>query len=307
MTDERLLVRCPAKINLRLEVAGRRPDGYHEIRTLFQALELEDVLDIAPAEGLSLTTDDPALSPGEDNLVMRAARALAAAAGVTRPGARIRLLKAIPAGGGLGGGSSDAAGALAGLSRLWGVRTSREELAALAATLGADVPFFLSGGTAYGGGRGDRIVPLPPLAPTRVLLGVPPYGIPTAEVYGRLRGFAPLTPQEGGVTVPALFHKLVAQKDFGLVANDLESVVLAGWPELGAFRGALVASGARAAAVSGSGSTVFAVYDGEAPSRREWESLIGRFPGFRFVETRTAPHGVRIEASSGDGAQERRG
>jgi 4-diphosphocytidyl-2-C-methyl-D-erythritol kinase len=307
VSGETVLVRCPAKINLRLEVLGRRPDGYHELRTLFQAIDLEDHLEIGPAEGLILATDDPRLPVGEENLVMRAARALAAAFDVGKPGARMRLRKAIPLEGGLGGGSSDAAGALAGLSRVWGISASPEVLAALAATLGSDVPFFLSGGTAYGGGRGERIVPLPSLAPTSVLLGIPPYGVSTAEVYGRLGGLVPLTPQEGGVTVPALFHKLVAEKDFGLVANDLERAVLAGWPELASFREALVATGARAAAVSGSGSTVFGLYDGAAPSGRKWEALEGRFPGWKFVATRTVPHGVRVEASRGGGAQERRG
>lgn len=307
MTAERVVARCPAKINLRLEVLGRRPDRYHELRTVFQAVDLEDVLEIEPAEDLSLAVDDPSLSPGEDNLTMRAARALARAFGVERPGARMRLRKEIPQGGGLGGGSSDAAGALAGLSRIWRLGASREALAEVGATLGADVPFFLWGGTAFGAGNGDRIVPMPVLAETPVLLGIPPYGISTAEVYRRLSGFGPLTPQGGSVTVPALFHKLVAEKDFGLVSNDLERVVLAGWPELAAFRGALLATGARAAAVSGSGSTVFGLFGGEVPSRRERTSLAERFPGWTLVQTRTVPHGVRVEAYGGDGAEERRG
>ncbi len=307
MTAARVVARCPAKINLRLEVLGRRPDGYHELRTVFQAVDLEDLLEIEPAEDLSLSVDDPSLSAGEDNLAMRAARALARAYGVERPGARMRLRKAIPAGGGLGGGSSDAAGALLGLSRLWRLDASRDALAAVGATLGADVPFFLWGGTAFGGGRGDRIVPMPVIAETPVVLGIPPYGISTAEVYRRLEGVGPLTPQGGDVTVPALFHKLVAEKDFGLVTNDLERVVLAGWPELASFRGALLATGARAAAVSGSGSTVFGLYDGALPSPRERESLAERFPGWTIVGTRTVPHRARVEASGGDGTEERRG
>lgn len=307
MTTDRVVARCPAKINLRLEILGRRPDGYHELRTLFQAVDLEDLLEIEPAAELSLAVDDPSLSSGEDNLAMRAARALAREVGMGRPGARMRLRKAIPPRGGLGGGSSDAAGALAGLSRIWRLGASREALAAVGATLGADVPFFLSGGTAFGAGRGDRIVPMPVVPETAVLLGIPPYGISTPEVFRRLEGVGPLTPQGGGVTVPALFHKLVAEKDFGLVSNDLERVVLAGWPELASFRGALLATGARAAAVSGSGSTVFGLYDGEVPSRRERESLRERFPGWTLVVTRTVAHGVRVEAQGGDGAEERRG
>ncbi len=306
MSRAGVVVRCPAKINLRLEVVGRRPDGTHELRTLFQAVDLEDVLEIEPAEGLSLFVDDPMLPEADDNLAMRAARALARAFGVERLGARMRLRKAIPVGGGLGGGSADAAGALVGCSRLWRLDASRDTLAAVGATLGADVPFFLFGGTAYGAGRGDRVVPMPLVVETSVLLGIPPYGISTAEVYRRLEGVGPLTPPGGDVTVPALFHKLVAEKNFDLVRNDLEGVVLAGWPELASFRRALLAIGARAAAVSGSGSTVFGLFEGDAPSRRERESLAERFPGWRLVKTRTVPHGVRAEGSGGGGAEERR-
>jgi 4-diphosphocytidyl-2-C-methyl-D-erythritol kinase len=200
-----------------------------------------------------------------------------------------------------------------GLSRLWGLRASRESLAEIAARLGSDVPFLLVGGTAYGWGRGERLVPLAPLPETPVLLGVPPFGIETAEVYRRLAGKPipggpglpgeALTPPEGGVTVPALFHKLAEKKDFGLVRNDLEPVVLEGWPSLAAFREAVAASGAAAACVSGSGSTVFGVFGTGGEAERAAADLRGRFAGWTLVVARTVSHGVRVDGPDrGDAA-----
>jgi hypothetical protein len=150
--DPVISVRCPAKVNLHLEVLGRRPDGNHELRTVFAAVGLFDELETRPAAAgvLELEVEPAGAAPmGDDNLVVRAARELAAAAGI-RAGARIRLRKAIPAAAGLGGGSSDAAGALVALARLWGCAGSFGELRGIAARLGADVPFFLLGGVAWG-------------------------------------------------------------------------------------------------------------------------------------------------------------
>lgn len=294
-------VRCPAKINLRLEVLGKRPDGFHEIRTLFQAIDLEDEVEARHAEGLVLACDDPALPTDRRNLVLRAADALAQRLGDPARGARLILRKRIPIGGGLGGGSTNAAGALVALSRLWQSPLRHEELADLAASLGADVPFFLVGGTSYGWGKGERVRPLPALRPTSILLGAPPFPISTAEVYaahaakvgteGRLD---PLTPENPGVTVPPSFLKLIEENDFGQVRNDLEPTVLEGWPELGRFRSALEGAGARAACVSGSGSTVFGVFEAKSDASRAAESLVERFPGWRLLLARTVGDGVRV-------------
>jgi 4-diphosphocytidyl-2-C-methyl-D-erythritol kinase len=275
-------VGCPAKVNLHLEVLGRRSDGFHELRTLFQTIDLWDFLDAEPDTDLSMTCDDPALPCDGSNLVLRAARRLRERLG-PGPGARLRLRKGIPAGGGLGGGSSDAAGALLLLDRLWEGGLPREALAELAAGVGSDCPFFLWGGTAIGTGRGERIEPLPP-GPTRdLVLGFPPYGIPTAEVYRR---FAALTPPAGGVTVPALLTKCSPVRDFGAARNDLERAVLEGWPELGAFRARLLVEGARLALVSGSGSTVFGLFRTPDGARVAAERLGSG--GWRTLLTATA-------------------
>src|SRR3954468_2041797 len=142
-----------AKLNWNLRVLGKRPDGYHELSTVFQTISLSDTISFsrADSEEVVLECDDPALSTGSDNLIIRAANALKSLSGC-RAGARIRLAKRIPFGGGLGGGSSNAAIALMGLARLWDLRPDSGELIRVAAQLGADVPFFLVGGTARGSG-----------------------------------------------------------------------------------------------------------------------------------------------------------
>jgi 4-diphosphocytidyl-2-C-methyl-D-erythritol kinase len=181
-----LEVRAFAKINLSLEVLGRRPDGYHEVRTVLQTIDLADRLEVQPAASLQVECDDPALA-GEANLVWRAATALAAHSGI-RPLARICIHKSIPVGVGLGGGSSDAAAALVALNRLWGLDLPAPELALVAAGLGADVPFLLQGGTALAQGRGDQVSPLPALPALPLLLVCPGRTIAgkTAQLYSRL-------------------------------------------------------------------------------------------------------------------------
>ena len=153
-------LQAPAKINLTLEVLGRRADGYHEVRTVLAAVDIADELELSEADGLALTVEPEGAVPVEDNLVLRAAALLrdAAPAGA---GAAIVLHKRIPVAGGLGGGSSDAAAALLGLRRLWDLDLSDRTLAELAALLGADVPFFLRGGTALAAGRGEQLTVLP--------------------------------------------------------------------------------------------------------------------------------------------------
>lgn len=288
-----LRVRCPAKVNLHLEILGRRADGFHEIRTVFQTIDLWDEIEAEPAPGLVLRCDDPALPSGEDNLVLRAAARLREAAGRPELGARLRLRKGIPTAGGLGGGSSDAAGTLRLLSALWGLSDGDVDLPTLAAGLGSDCAFFLAGGTAVGTGRGEILDPVPVGGSFPLVLGFPPFGIATAEVYGRLASRAvPLTPLASGVTLRALFVKWPREKDFGPVRNDLEPVVIDGWPELGEFRARLAECGASLSLVSGSGSTVFGAFGtgeaADAAARRLEEA----FPSWRVRRSRTVSEGV---------------
>lgn len=288
----RLAVRCPAKINLALRVLDRRPDGYHELDTVFQAIDLWDEIEVEPGDGLRLECDDPRLSD-DSNLVLEAARLLAAECGPSQGGATLRLTKRIPLQAGLGGGSSDAAGALLLCARHWGLDLDTDRLHDLARRLGADVPFFLVGGTARGRGRGDRIEPLPFAGPLPLLLGQPPFGLATGEVFRRAS--ERLTLPGIGVSLPAVSaHKWLQDNDFGFLANDLEGVVYEDWPELERFRDALRAVGARAALLSGSGATVYGIFDSDESIERAVAALAGRFRDWRLRVTRAIDGGVRV-------------
>lgn len=176
---------CPAKVNLALRVLDRRDDGFHELDTIFQAIDLFDEIRIAPSDDLTLACDQASLACDASNLVLKAAMLLRDWAGGELPGAALALSKRIPLQGGLGGGSSDAAGSLRLCARFWELDPPAEALLEIASDLGADVPFFLVGGTARGRGRGDRIEPLPYIGDLPILLGVPPFGVSTAEVFRR--------------------------------------------------------------------------------------------------------------------------
>jgi len=282
-----LAARCPAKVNLALHVVDRRDDGFHELDTVFQAIDLWDRLEIRPQAGndLVMTCDDPSVPTDERNLVLRAADRLRSSLSGPLPGASFHLSKAIPAQGGLGGGSSDAAGALLLCSRFWGREVSPERLEELGATLGADVPFFLTGGTARGRGRGDRIEPLPFVGRIGILLGLPPFGISTQEVFEGVR--TKLTLPRNGVNLPTFCErKWPGDKDFSFIANDLEHVVFGPWPELRRFRDQLLAEGAGAAVMSGSGSTVYGIYRETQDLDPVAVRLKDRFPDWRILPTR---------------------
>jgi 4-diphosphocytidyl-2-C-methyl-D-erythritol kinase len=289
--------RCPAKVNLALRVLGRRRDGYHEIRTVFQAIDLCDTMEARPARDLCLTCDEPDLPCDASNLVLRAACLLREHCGVGE-GAEIRLRKRIPIGGGLGGGSSDAAGTLLALSALWRLGLGIEALTPLAARLGADVPFFLHGGTAEGTGRGDRIRPIEFAGPRLLLLGLPPFGVSTSEAYSWTDAHLTLPAKDVSVR-RSTAGKLPPENDFRWGVNDLEGGVFERWPGLLAFRDDLLRGGARLALLSGSGSTVFGVFDDSGPLRQAAESLAARYPGWRLLPARAVPDAAHLVATGG--------
>ena len=293
MSRDGVTARCPAKVNLVLRVMGRRPDGYHELDTVFQAIDLWDTLEIRTADSLELRCDDPGLAVDEGNLVLRAARSMADRHAEGPRRGTISLQKRIPVQAGLGGGSSDAAGALMLCDRFWSLVLGPDEMQRLAAELGSDVPFFLTGGTARGRGRGDRIEALPFVGETFVILGCPPFGIPTAEVFGRLEGR--LTLPGNGVSVSlASAHKWPEDNDFGFLTNDLETVVFEGWPVLRRFRDALLEMGAAGALLSGSGSAVFGVFPGKDRPTEEAQRLGAQFPEWQVRTTRFIREGIRL-------------
>jgi 4-diphosphocytidyl-2-C-methyl-D-erythritol kinase len=254
-----VVVRAHAKVNLDLRVLGTRPDGYHELRTVFQAVELHDTLTCVERPGpFVLKCRMPGVPLDDSNLVWRAGAALWSALG--RPGeprdTMVTIDKIIPMQAGLGGGSADAAAALFGLGRLWGgvpVTLLRE----VAAGIGADVAFFLSGGTALGLGRGEEIYPLVDLPPHWIVIVRPPFGVSTAEAYSwydedRTAGLK--EPRELQI-LPVPWPTRAAQ-----MINDLEPPVVRRHPEINAVKAALREAGAVAAAMSGSGSAVFGLF-----------------------------------------------
>lgn len=272
----KLVAEAFAKVNLSLVVVGRRPDGYHELDTLFQAVALTDRLTFEPADTLSLEVDDPSIPAGEENLVLRAARALAHEAGI-RPKAALTLEKRIPSGGGLGGGSSDAAVTLLGLSALWELDLPLEVLSRVGGAIGSDVPFFLHGGTARGLGRGERIEPLGDLPPQAVVLVMPPFPVSTPAVFGRLQ--APAWDGRGGGRLG----------EEAPDRNDLEPAAEALFPALRAVRESLGRVGATRARLSGSGSTVFGLFPDLATASEAARRLDGLPEGsaVRVVPTLT--------------------
>lgn len=276
MSEARFTLPSFAKINLTLRVLGRRADGYHELNTVFQTISLCDELTFSARDDarVELVCDAPAHVPcDETNLVLRAARALGERYGTSRGGARVELHKKIPAGGGLGGGSSNAAVALVGLARLWQIATERQTLAEIGATLGADVPFFLTGGTALGTGRGTEIHPLADVPLKYLLLITPNINVSTAEAYKSLNA-----PALTKVLSPANLTVSRVQAEISgslhaVVENDFERVVYRLYPEIERARSSLVAAGARGARLSGSGASVFALFDSLDERERAQASL----------------------------------
>jgi 4-diphosphocytidyl-2-C-methyl-D-erythritol kinase len=263
---------APAKVNLTLEVLGRRPDGYHELRTVLQTVSLYDELLLSSSDDLHFTCSEARLS-GQDNLVVRAAQLLAERAGV-RGGATIHLVKRIPAAAGLGGGSSDAATALVGLARLWELDWSIERLQPLAAELGSDVPFFLWGGTALAEGRGERVTPLPPVAGMWFVL------LPASDEAGgkTKRIFAALTPVDyssGEATARLVAQLRGGRADPAAFANDLTAAARRLFPPVNAAFSALAAVGARPH-LAGAGPSVFAATTDRAEAERWAEALRAR-------------------------------
>jgi 4-diphosphocytidyl-2-C-methyl-D-erythritol kinase len=267
-----------AKINCSLRILGKRPDGYHEIRTVLQTVSLHDTLRFAapPNPGIHLSCDDPQIPTDLNNLIVRAAVALRDRYGV-RNGATIHLEKRIPVQGGLGGGSSNAAVTLLGLAHLWKIATKVSELVKLAAELGSDVPFFLTGGRALATGTGTSISLLPDLETQVLLIVTPTATVATAEAYKALSSAA-LTTQNPD-SILAISRRSTNSSDWNQwpVAddweNDFEQVIFDIEPEIGRVKNALLQAGARSALLAGSGSSVFGIFNDREAQQRALETI----------------------------------
>ena len=270
-----------AKVNLCLQVLGKRPDGYHELRTIFQSIGLHDTLTLTLQRRPRIELDvsgDPGLAatPSRENLVYRALDLLRRELRL-RSGVRVELEKLIPVGRGLGGGSSDAAAALRGMLRLTGRKLPAARLIELAASLGADVPFFLFGGRALGVSRGDEIYTLPDLPARSVVVVSPPdIGVSTRDAYrwlGQRRPSLRLT-KSGHAPKLWSFCALCWSLQGGDVSNDFEAAVFRRYPRLGRIKRGLLEQGAAEAALAGSGSAVFALFRSPAQARRAAEGFL---------------------------------
>lgn len=268
--------RACAKLNLDLTVRGVRVDGFHDLRTVFQAIALHDTIECVPREGpFEIECSTAGVPLDESNLIWRAADALWRS--LDRPGpvrdVLVRLDKRIPMQAGLGGGSADAAATLAALAEAWQVAVSREQLATVGRALGADVPFFLSGGTALGLGRGDEITPLDDWPRHWVVLLVPGFGVSSREAFGWYdawldRRRSP-TEREPDI-VPGPWPSGSMR-----MTNDLEGPVAERHPEIEQMKAALRGAGAFGSAMSGSGSTVFGLFRGRQDAQAAVDALSG--------------------------------
>jgi len=279
-------IRAHAKINLDLRVLGMRPDGFHELRTVFQAISLHDTITCIPREGpFTLESDSTAVPLDRTNLIWRAAEALWRALRRTGPlrDLVIRFDKRIPVQAGLGGGSANAAATLMALVRAWQAPVRIAQLTDVAATLGADVPFFLAGGTALGLGRGDEIYPLADLPRHWIVLLVPGFGVSSGDAYRyydeeRTGGRGPVNPE--AQYVPGPWPSRAAQ-----MINDLEVPIARHHPEVDQMKAALRRAGALAAAMSGSGSAVFGLFQKQSDATKAVRRLSGS--GWQVVLTQS--------------------
>jgi len=264
---ETLCLESPAKINLRLKILRKRDDGYHELRTVFQKISLHDTLHftLKKGKGITITTDDPDLAVGKTNLVHQAVAAILKRSDY-QGGVHIQLEKRIPVGGGLGGGSSDAATALKAMNRLLGLDLSRKELMEIGKGIGADVPFFFIDGAAIGTGIGDRLrkISLPSL--WYVLIN-PRFEVSTRWAY---QNFI-LKKKRFRLKVVRFIQN--PRKISRILQNDLEEVVAGQYPQIGTMKKILSRVGALGALMTGSGPTVFGIFTGEKEAREANERV----------------------------------
>jgi len=282
-----LTVLAPAKLNLTLEVLGRRPDGFHEICSVIQAINLCDTFRFQLGKGIEFKCDEPGWIP-EESLVSRAASLLQQTTGCTK-GAIIEVSKQVPLVSGLGGDSSDAAAVLRGLNQLWGLGLSQGELAGLASQLGSDVAFFLYGGVALAEGRGEKIAPLPPFPHMWVILVVPP--VPqllrkTEQLYASLK---PSHYTDGQIT-NRLVEELKAGRGFepSHLFNTFENVAFTRFAKLKVYRDHIVKMGAIRVHLAGSGPTLFTLMKDKAEAEDLHTRLQGQEMEAYLVDTLAA-------------------
>lgn len=268
-----------AKVNLALDILAERPDGYHEIDTIFQEIALHDVLSIEPGRGgFVLTCSDPALSLDESNLIYKAWTLLRDR--VDNDSVIIELEKNIPMAAGLAGGSTDAAATLIGLNRLWSLNLSFEELEALGAQIGSDVPFFIRGGTARATGRGERLRTLSRFHGKPILLINTGDTLSSRYIYDRVEN-------NGTFDIDGLVELLEMEspKAYEKMQNQMETISFSVLPDLINIKEELLHQGARAALMSGSGPTMFGLFETTEQATKALNHFRGRYPFVHLTRT----------------------
>jgi 4-diphosphocytidyl-2-C-methyl-D-erythritol kinase len=281
--SETLRLLAPAKINLSLEVLGKRNDGYHEVRMLMAGVALFDELSFKAADKLSLSCDLAALDCGPSNLILRAATALQKSTG-HQGGASICLKKRIPLGGGLAGGSTDAAATLVGLNKLWKLRLNVEALRRIGATLGSDIPFCVESGWALATGRGEKLKALSLRRKLHFVLANPGFEVSTKWAYGSLPRLAPPKHNRSKQAFEAIQAKDLATLERASV-NDLEPVTAARYAEIRVLKGLMLEHGAQMTRMSGSGPTVWGLFDTETAAEKAYKKLKNHAKMVAVVQT----------------------
>ena len=270
-----MLLKSKAKVNIGLQIRDRRPDGYHTIHTLFQELDFHDIITLEKREsGCGFSSNVDWLKNDDSNLCVKAWRKMVDVFGIG--GISIQLEKRIPAGGGLGGGSSNAATVLKGLRQLYELDLSDDELESLSVDLGADVPFFIRGGLQSGDGIGEVLKPLKPRIDGCFLCVVPDLYIDTKWAYGQVKNI--LDKPKDLINFTGFIQK--ENIPFELFENDFEAIVVPAYPEIGHIKNSLRAHGARFASLSGSGSTVYGIFDEEVDAKLAKSQIFSQYNTF---------------------------
>ena len=274
MIEPRVKVTAPAKINLGLCIQKKRDDGYHEIKTLFQAVNLYDTLEMSPgSKGIELLVEGEAIPTDKKNIVWKAAQLFLSRLD-SPAGVQILLKKRIPVAAGLGGGSSDAAATLKGLNRLFNLPLPQKNLLEMGKQLGADVPFFLFGNSAMGEGIGTRLTSTPALSKAWVVIANPGFPISTKWTYSNISIDLLLTKKTDHINMLRLF---LGKNDLPKIGrhlhNDLEAVVIRRYPAINELKKRLISGGALGAVMSGSGASVFGIFNDRLLAEQVFDSI----------------------------------
>ena len=264
-----IISKSPAKLNLFLDILSKRTDGYHDIRTVFQKVSLRDELHITILKrGIEVTCDNPKVPANEGNLAYKAAQSMLNQYNI-KDGVSIEIKKNIPVAAGLGGGSSNAASTIMGINQLFGLGITKQELMKTGSTIGADVPFFIFGKTALATGIGDKLETIEVTPKPWLLLITPDIPISTAWAYSNLR--LGLTNKHINITIPSCITQF--SEIITLLSNDLEKVSISRYPIIRKIRDELINKGAKGSLMSGSGSTVFGIFQSEDDAKEAYVQL----------------------------------